>query len=84
MEANDPVHQFRRRVLILAELHAPAEQCALCRKTVQPDVRAVYNRLDETLIRRLVDLAPECRDKGIPHPVKHAAIVDEIVLYIRI
>lgn len=65
MEACDAVHQVRRRVFALKELHATAENVLASSEAVEPDVRAVNNRVDLTAIQRRINALPEGLNKRV-------------------
>nr|DAW27004.1 MAG TPA: hypothetical protein [Caudoviricetes sp.] len=75
-------HQAGQRVLVFQHFHTGTQQIACAHQTVQPDVGAIQNGVDETTVHRLVELAPERLDEGVGDVVEHTAERDEVVLHV--
>ena len=76
-------HQAGQRVLAFQHFHTGTQQITCANQTVQPDVGAIQNGVDEATVHRLVELAPERLDECVGDVVEHTAERDEVVLHIR-
>lgn len=84
MEFDNPVEEIRRGILVFPEFHPRAEEDALRHETVQADILAVDDGLNEALVDGLVHLRPIGLNEGLGVPVEHAPDADEGVFRVRV
>ena len=84
MEVYNAVHEVGSCILIVSELDTAAKDVLLCRESVEPDVGTVHNGTDKAFVHRVVNLVPECCNKGVVDVAEHTADGDECVLHVGI